>query len=55
VVVPANEIIEVELTDSLASQQTTPVTWGNVVLSMFTDDLLARVVAVTGKKTDRCD
>lgn len=47
VLVPANEIIEVELADTSAPTHTTTVKWGSVVLSMFTDDVLTRVVALT--------
>ena len=36
--VPANEIIDVELPDSLKPKHTTNVRWGNLVLSMFTQD-----------------
>ena len=47
VIVPANEIIEVELPDRLAPKNTTNVRWGNLVLSMFTRDVLTRVAAFT--------
>ena len=47
VLVPANEIIEVELPDTSAPRPTTKIKWGNLVLNMFTEDVLKRVVAFT--------
>jgi hypothetical protein len=47
IIVPADQIIDVELSDSLAPKNTTNVRWGNLVLSMFTEDVLKRMVAFT--------
>jgi hypothetical protein len=64
VVVPANEIIEVTLPDSLSPRRITTVRWRDTVLSMFTEDVSARVVpldrsedlgrADSDQKADRC-
>jgi len=47
IIVPANEIIEVDFPDSMAPKHTANIKWGNVVLSMFTEDVLTRGVAFT--------
>jgi hypothetical protein len=48
-VVPANEIIEVTLVDSLSPRRITTVKWRDTVLSMFTEDVSARVVALSNQ------
>ena len=50
-VVPANEIIEVILPDSLSPRRTTTVKWRDLVLSMFTEDVSTRVVALADPRT----
>ena len=46
VMVPANEIIEVELPDILECGHTIEVKWASRVLTMFTEDILKRGVAI---------
>jgi hypothetical protein len=46
-VVPANEVIEVTMPNSLSPRRTTTVKWRDIVLRMFTEDVVTRVVAFT--------
>jgi|SRR4051794_11516490 hypothetical protein len=52
ITVPDGEIIRVQIPDILANRQTLEIEWGGRVLTVFTQDILARGTALDDPSTE---